>query len=284
MIDVARRPQPALAAPMSLRSLPRRQASGLRPSTRRPGGLTESEAARRLRNVGPNASVPPQRSHRSSRFCELHPQSGAAVVVRRRIGVCRWHPCAGRAIVAVVAVNGVFARSGVPCRADRRQPDAAGGGARTRPARRHRACGRCGPVPGDVVRLAAGDVACGPRALSSDNRPRPVGRHRRIGAGRADAGARRAEAESGGRRSRQPGAAGASSTGSPRPWCTQPVRRARWAAWRRWSKAWSGGRRCSSRRRRAVTADGRLPCWRCDAHVAAVSTNVEFAALTFATG
>jgi calcium-translocating P-type ATPase len=151
-------------------ALPRERLEALRSG---PDGLSEQEAARRLREQGPNEPVPPLRARPALTFLANFTHTLALLLwFAAGLAFAAGIPELGAAIVAVVVVNGVFAFV-QEYRAERivaslmrrvavRAMVRRGGVERRIPA--------TDLVPGDVVRLAAGDVVPADCALlSSDN-------------------------------------------------------------------------------------------------------------------
>ncbi len=173
MIDVARRRSPLFAAPDVAALAAASPGERLAALNSAPEGLTESEAARRLRNVGLNEPVPPQRSHPFVTFLANFTHTLALLLwFAAGLAFAAGIPELGAAIVAVVAVNGVFAFV-QEYRAERIVASLMRRVAVRALVRRdgvERRVAAADLVPGDVVRLAAGDVVPADCALlSSDN-------------------------------------------------------------------------------------------------------------------
>jgi magnesium-transporting ATPase (P-type) len=138
-----------------------------------PGGIAESDAALRLKAYGPNVAVPPQRQRRALAFLANFTHTLALLLwFAAGLSFAAGIPELGAAIVAVVVVNGAFAYV-QEYRAERivislmRQVAVHSQVVRDGRERRVAALDL---VPGDLVRLAAGDVAPADCVLcSSDN-------------------------------------------------------------------------------------------------------------------
>ena len=138
-----------------------------------PGGLSEPEAATRLRVHGQNEPVPAQRRHLAASFAANFTHTLALLLwFAAGLSFAAGIPELGAAIVAVVAINGVFAFA-QEHRAERivssLMRSLAVRAAVVRDGAEHRVPA-ADLVPGDVVRLSAGDVVPADCVLlSTDN-------------------------------------------------------------------------------------------------------------------
>ncbi len=138
-----------------------------------PGGLTDAEAALRLKAYGPNVAVPPQREQRLLAFLANFTHTLALLLwFAAGLSFAAGIPELGAAIVAVVVINGAFAFA-QEYRAERivlsLMRRVAVHTQLVRDGRERRAAA-LDLVPGDIVRLGAGDVAPADCVLcSSDN-------------------------------------------------------------------------------------------------------------------
>ena len=147
-------------------------------------GLSNSEARRRLRLVGPNEPVRPQRSRPLHKFWANFSHTLALLLwFAAGLAYAAGIPALGTAIVAVIVVNGLFAFV-QEHRAEQvvnslmrsvalRARVVRGGHERPLPA--------ADLVPGDVIRLAAGDIVPADCALLSSENLSLRSEERRVG-------------------------------------------------------------------------------------------------------
>jgi magnesium-transporting ATPase (P-type) len=138
-----------------------------------PGGLSDAEAARRLRRYGPNEAVPPEQRRLLLRFLANFTHTLALLLwFAAGLAFASGLPQLGAAVVAVIGVNGVFAFV-QEYRAERvieSLMKRVAVNARVVRDGVERAVLAEVLVPGDVVRMAAGDIVPADCALvTADN-------------------------------------------------------------------------------------------------------------------